>query len=62
LVKRIILEQEPLPPGEKAENGQVLLIIQADLTAKIVRRGISLYIQDQLGHKHKLKLPNIRTS
>ena len=61
LVKRIILGQEPLPPGEKAE-GQLLLIIQTDLTAKIVRRGISLYIQDQLGHRHKLNIPYIRNS
>ena len=63
LVKIITIGEEhlSLPPGEKAE-GQVLLIIQADLAPEIVRRGISLYIQDQLGHKHKLKLPNIRTS
>jgi hypothetical protein len=50
-----------LPPGAKT-RGSVLLMIQGDLTDQIARRGVKLCIEDQFGHRHKVKLTNIRKS
>jgi hypothetical protein len=48
-----------LPPGAKTD-GSVLLIIQEDLTDQIARKGVKLCIEDQFGHRHNLKLSNLR--
>jgi hypothetical protein len=48
-----------LPPGLKTE-GSVDLMIQEDLTDQIARQGVILCIKDQFGHRHYLKLTNIR--
>jgi len=48
-----------VPPGAKTD-GSVHLIIKEDLTDQIARWGVTLSIEDQFGHRHKLKLANIR--
>jgi len=50
-----------LPPGMKT-HGSVDLMIQEDLMDHIARRGVTLCIEDQFGHKHKLRLANLRKS
>jgi hypothetical protein len=35
-------------------------MIEGDLTDKIERRGVTLLIEDQFGHRHKLTLPKVR--
>ena len=50
-----------LPPGERT-NGSAHFIIAGDLTDQIARHGVRLCIEDQFGHRHKLKLTNLRKS
>jgi hypothetical protein len=50
-----------LPPSART-NGSAILMIQGDLTDQIARQGIKLCIEDQFGHRHILKLANIRRS
>jgi len=50
-----------LPPGAKT-SGSVHFMIQGDLTDQIAGIGVKLCIEDQFGHKHKLKLSNLRKS
>jgi hypothetical protein len=48
-----------LPPHAKT-RGSVDVMIQEDLTAQIAKRGVTVLIMDQFGHKHTIKLPKIR--
>jgi hypothetical protein len=48
-----------LPPGAKT-GGSVHFMIQGDLTDQIAHQGVTLCIEDQFGHRHKLKLSNLR--
>ena len=50
-----------LPPGTKT-RGSVDLMIREDLMDQIARRGVTLCIEDQFGHRHKLRLANLRKS
>jgi hypothetical protein len=50
-----------LPPKAKT-NGSAHLMIQGDLTDRIARQGITLSIEDQFGHRHKLRLTKLRQS
>jgi hypothetical protein len=50
-----------LPPTAKT-NGSAHLMIQGDLTDQIARQGVTLSIEDQFGHRHKLRLPKLRRS
>jgi hypothetical protein len=50
-----------LPPHGRT-SGSVHLMLQEDLTEQIARGGVSVTIRDQFGHRHKIKLPNIRKS
>jgi hypothetical protein len=48
-----------LPSGAKT-TGAAHLMIEGDITDTIERRGATLLIQDQFGHRHKLTLPKVR--
>ena len=69
LTKMVMLQEQSsayygpyeLPPGTKT-RGSVDLMIREDLMDQIARRGVTLCIEDQFGHKHKLRLANLRKS
>ena len=60
-LSRVHDPRHELPPGARTP-GSVHIIIEGDLTEQIAYGGVVVSIKDQFGHKHKIKLPNIRKS